>query len=156
MADPSAHGAGRSKATASGLAKAMPKLTQSRSQAGAAVDGATLAELNEAMNRLTQAVDAMRLAGIASRGEGAALVAPRTAPDPAELEAFTRADIRSQAKPYLLNTYQQVVDRFGMPDDVAFNESAITWIYRTKAGGVVYFTFAGGLLANSRCDDPRR
>lgn len=129
-------------------------VSESRSQLGAAVDDHVLAELNEAMHRLAQAVDAMRVLGSGPSGGSGALVVPRTASARAELETFTAAGVREQAKPYLLNSYQQVMDRFGMPSDVAFNESAVTWIYQRSGGGSVYFTFAGGLLARTRCEDP--
>ena len=112
-------------------------------------------ELSEAAKQLVAALDHMR--STTSRlGSDGALIEPAVIPDPSLLEAFTPEEVDAQTAPYMMWTYQQVMDRFGKPVRVARGDSNIWWYYRSTSGKTVSFIFQDGRVYEIGCQAPAR
>ena len=104
-------------------------------------------EVVAAMDRLTRALERSP-AGGATGGVGVTpLVLPGPGNRPDQLAQLVGRDWQELSREYRLWTYQQVLDRFGRPDEI----SSGAWLYRLVQGGQGHtftFNFQDGYLTN--------
>jgi hypothetical protein len=100
-----------------------------------------------ALDRLTQALQASQ-GRVSGGGVGITpLVLPAPGSRLAALEALAGRDWEENSREYRFWTFQQVLDRFGRPDEVSDDR----WIYFLRSGGdetVFTFQFSQGFLMN--------
>jgi hypothetical protein len=123
---------------------AQPDRTDLRSTATA--DGTS--ELHKATETLEKAADSLRSAIAGFGGGSAPLVTPRSV-DPHVWVDFDHQRSAEDTKSYMLWNFQQVLDRFGPPDQFGQGNSpgATYWVYRHSEKKVTFFRFIDGLVA---------
>lgn len=110
----------------------------------------TVSELTELLARCTTLLERVERGTARSRLQELQLDPPNTSRD--ALVQFDRSDDATQAftRDHILWTYQQVLDKYGKPDQVYSGEQGVGWYYEVNhtSGGLVgiTFQFMDGLL----------
>jgi hypothetical protein len=130
----------RERLDASSMSAVSPVQADTRSPAQQAVP-----DLRLVTAQLTEAAEALRSAASRTLGDRTtALIAPPTR-DQQTLKEMSIQEFNVVSKPYLLWTYQQVMDRFGSPDSVSARQEGMIWQYKVD-DREVSFHFADGRL----------
>jgi hypothetical protein len=104
------------------------------------------AELRKATGQLAEAADLLRSASARATGASAPMVVPR-AVDPAVWTDMDQHSWAENTKPYLLWNKQQVLDRFGLPDQVGADGFGPYWWYNRDQQRHITFRFIDGLVS---------
>jgi hypothetical protein len=138
----------RERLDASSMSVTQTERTDTRSTAS---PDAT-AEIHKATAALVQATDSLRAASVRAESGRAPLVAP-PAVDPNVWTELKTRNFAENTKSYILWNYQQVMDRFGPPDQFGTDNSGTYWLYRTGPHGNAFFRFTEGLVNSVQMND---
>jgi hypothetical protein len=139
----------RERLDANSSPAARPDRTDTRSSATA--DGTT--ELHKATETLEKAADSLRSAIAGFGGGSAPLVTPRSV-DPRVWVDLDHQKFAENTKTYMLWNYQQVLDRFGPPDQFGEDNGAgrTYWLYHHGEKSSTFFRFTNGLVSAVQTD----
>ena len=125
-----------------------PRPDSARTPAGAAPAGPDQERLVAALEALARALSPGARPGSTGTGRSAPLIVPRGPPRHDLLRDVRAMDEEQRGRTYRFLTYQEVLDRFGRPDQVYRGGQ---WMYEDPdSGDEITFYFEDGLLLNIR------
>jgi hypothetical protein len=103
-------------------------------------------ELRDATAKLQEAITQLHSSASQVGADTVPLVRPAFL-DPHAIEEVSQQTFGANYKIYALWTYQQVMDRFGLPDMVLPRETEVQWIYHAKPHDVEFDFGQGRVVA---------